>query len=111
MLRCLRGEATPSVLACQVDLTVQHVLLHCVFLTNARDNCFCVTLTSMPELFSKVASSLIIDFIKKLDCIIKFKCNITCQSKIVFQLLSYYKSFLTCLVCSTSTILGNNLSV
>jgi len=49
----------------EVDLTVEHVLLHCVSFTNARDNCFCVTMTSMSELFSKVASSSIIDFIKE----------------------------------------------
>jgi len=52
-------------LTCQVDLTVEHILLHCVYFTNARDNCFCVTLTSMSELFSKVASRSIIDFIKE----------------------------------------------
>jgi len=46
-------------------LTVEHVLLHCVSFTNARDNCFCVTLTSMSELFSKVASRSIIYFIKE----------------------------------------------
>jgi len=61
----LRGEAHPRCLACQVDLTVAHVLLHYVSFTNTRDNCFCVTLTSMSELFSKVASRSIIDFIKE----------------------------------------------
>jgi len=40
----LRGEASPRCLACQVDLTVEHVLRHCVSFTNARDNCFCVIL-------------------------------------------------------------------
>jgi len=34
----LRGETPPRCLACQVDLTVEHVLLHCVSFTNARDN-------------------------------------------------------------------------
>jgi len=56
---------SPRCLACQVDLTVEHVLLHRVSITNARDNFFCVTLTSMSELFSKGASRLIIDLIKK----------------------------------------------
>jgi len=51
--------------ACQVDLTVEHILLHCVSFTNARDNCFCLTLTSMSELFSKIASRSIINFIKE----------------------------------------------
>jgi len=50
----LRGETPPRCLAYQVDLTVEHVLLHCVSFINARDNCFCVTLTSMSELFLKV---------------------------------------------------------
>jgi len=59
----LRG-GFPWCLACQVDLTVEHVLLHCVSFTNARDNFFCVTLTSISELFSKVVSRSIIDFIK-----------------------------------------------
>jgi len=61
----LRGETHPRCLACQVDLTVEHVLLHCVSFTNARDNCFCLTLTSMSELFSKVASRSINNFIKE----------------------------------------------
>jgi len=60
----LREEAPSQCLACQVDLTVGHVLLHCVSFTNAHDNRFCVTLTSMSELFWKVASRSIIDFIK-----------------------------------------------
>jgi len=51
--------------ACQVDLTVGHVLLHCVSFQNARDNFVCVTLTSMSELFLKVALRSIIDFIKE----------------------------------------------
>jgi len=63
----LRWETPPRCLACQVDLTVEHVLLHCVSFTNARDNFFCVTLTSMSELFSKVASRLIIDLIKETE--------------------------------------------
>jgi len=59
----LRGET--QCLACQVDLTVEHILLHCVSFANAHDNCFCVTLTSMSELFSKLASRSLIDFIKE----------------------------------------------
>jgi len=68
----LRGETPHWCLACQVDLTVEHVLLHCVSFTNARDNFFCVTLTSMSELFSKVASRSIIDFIKETGFYRKF---------------------------------------
>jgi len=40
-------------------------LLHCVSFTNARDNLLCVTLISMSELFYKVASRSIIDFIEE----------------------------------------------
>jgi len=43
----LRGEAPPRCLACQVELTYEHILLNCVSLTNVRDdsstlclNCF-----------------------------------------------------------------------
>jgi len=61
----LRGETTPRCLACQVELTVEHILLHCVSFTNAHDHFFCVTLTSASELFSKVASRSIINFIKE----------------------------------------------
>jgi len=46
-------------------LTVEHVLLHCVSFTNARDNCFCITLTSMSEMFSNVVARSIINFIKE----------------------------------------------
>jgi len=60
-----RGEAPRQFLACQVDSTVELVLLHCVSFTKARGNCFWVTLTSMSELFSKVASRLIVNFIKE----------------------------------------------
>jgi len=52
----LLGETPARCLDCQVDLTVEHVLLLCVSITNSRDDFFCVTLTSMSELFSKVAS-------------------------------------------------------
>jgi len=48
-----------------VDLTVEDVLLHCVSFANARDNIFSVILTSMSELFWKVALRSIIDFIKE----------------------------------------------
>jgi len=61
----LRGETPPRCLACQVDLTVEHILLHCVSFTNARDDFFLCCLTSISELFSKVASRSIINFIKE----------------------------------------------
>jgi len=66
---------SPSVLGlnCRVDLSVEHVLLHCVSFTNAHDDFFCVTLTSMSELFSNVASRSIISF-KETEFIITFEC-------------------------------------
>jgi len=55
----LRGDS-PWCLACLFDWTVEH----CVYFTNAHDDFYCVTLTSVSELFSKVASRSIINFIK-----------------------------------------------
>jgi len=60
----LRWEMPPRCLVCQVELTVEHILLHCVSCTNARDDFFFVTLTFLSVL-SKVASRSIIDFIKE----------------------------------------------
>jgi len=60
----LRGE-TPRCLACEVDLTGEHVLLHCASFANAGDTFLYVTLTSMSKLFSKVASRSMIDLIKE----------------------------------------------
>jgi len=65
-----RGETLPRCSDCQVELTVVHILLHCVSFTNARDDFFHVTVTSS-ELFLKVASHSI-DFIKETGFIIKF---------------------------------------
>jgi len=61
----LRSETLPGCLACQVELTDEHILLHCVLFLNTRDDFFCVTLTSMFELFSAFASRSINDFIKE----------------------------------------------
>jgi len=70
----LRGETPPRCLVCQVELTVEHIiLLHSAFFINVREDFFCVTLTIMLELFSKVASCLIIDFSKILDFIVNYK--------------------------------------
>jgi len=96
---------------------------------NARVKYFCFTLTSMSEFCLKVASRSIINFnLKKLDFIVKFKYmvlpeyNLSVQHRVLitrllqtvfiksnfFILLLYYKSFLTYLICSNSTILGTN---
>jgi len=57
----------PIIVYCYISvvLTVEHVLLHCVSFTHAREIFFGVNLTSMSELFSKVASRSIIDFNKE----------------------------------------------
>jgi len=54
----LRRETLPWCLACQVELTVELILLHCVSFTNACDDFFWV-------IASKVASHSIISFIKE----------------------------------------------
>jgi len=60
----LQGETPHRCFACPVDLTVQHILLHCVSFANARDGFLCVTLT-LSELFLKVTSRSIINFFKE----------------------------------------------
>jgi len=62
--RGIRGRGTARCLAGQVELTVEHIVLHCVYLTNACEDYFCVTVTCKSELCMKVASHSIIDFIK-----------------------------------------------
>jgi len=61
----LREEIPQCYSACQVLLTVENILLHCVSFTNSRDDFLCVTVTFLSELFLKVASRSIIDFIKE----------------------------------------------
>ena len=61
----LRGENCPRCSACDVDLTVEHILLHCVSLAIARDHSFNMTVTTLPELCSKVLSRSIVEFIEK----------------------------------------------
>jgi len=59
---------TPSVLALSSRVD------SCAYFTNVHDHFFCVTVTSLTELFSKIASRLIIDFIKETGFYRKFKC-------------------------------------
>lgn len=61
----LRGETCPRCPACDVDLTVEHILLQCVSFAIARERSFHMTVTTLSELFSKVSSRSIIEFIKK----------------------------------------------
>jgi secreted Zn-dependent insulinase-like peptidase len=48
-----------------MELTVEHILLQCASFTKARDDFFSVTVTSLSELFSKVAPRSLIDYIKE----------------------------------------------
>ena len=61
----LRGETCPRCSACDIALTVEHILLHCVSFAIARDHSFKTTVTTLSDLFSKVSSRSIIEFIKK----------------------------------------------
>ena len=64
-VQCVHGETCPRCSACDVDLTVEHILLHCVLFAIARDPSFNMTVTTLSELFSKVPSRSIIELIKK----------------------------------------------
>jgi len=44
ILIILQGKTPPRCLACQYELTVEHILLHWVSITNARDDYFCISL-------------------------------------------------------------------
>jgi ribonuclease HI len=60
----LRGETPPQCDKCQVELTVEHILLGCSSLANVRAQYF--TVSSLSELFLKVFPCAIIDFIKEI---------------------------------------------
>jgi hypothetical protein len=51
----LRGETFPRCSACDVELTVEHILLHCVSFAISRGHYFNTTVTTLSELFSKVS--------------------------------------------------------
>ena len=61
----LREESCLRCSACDIELTVEHVLLHCVSFAIARAHSFNMTVTTLSELCSKVSSRSIIEFIKK----------------------------------------------
>ena len=61
----LRRENCPRRSACDVDLTVEHNLLHCASFATARDHSFSMTVTTLLELFSKVSYRSLIEFIEK----------------------------------------------
>jgi hypothetical protein len=62
----LRGKTTPRCSSCQVELKVEHIRLHCGCFIKALDDFFVVHVTTVAELFSKVSSRSIIDFIKEI---------------------------------------------
>lgn len=59
----LLGGDQPECDYCKCLLTVQHILIDCVALTNVRSKYF--TASSLRELFDNVAARSIIDFIKE----------------------------------------------
>jgi hypothetical protein len=63
--RLLRGGTCPRCQACGVDMTVEHILFHCVSFALARDHSVIMAVTTQSELFSKVPSRSIIEFIHK----------------------------------------------
>jgi kelch-like protein 2/3 len=60
----LRKEDPPECIACQLPLTVKHILLNCIDFNLIRQKYF--TCTTLAELFSDVPSRTIVDFIKEI---------------------------------------------
>ena len=60
----LKRDSPPQCSACQTQLTVEHVLLHCSTWNAIRANHF--TVTNLLDLFSKVTPRYIVDFIKEI---------------------------------------------
>ena len=60
----LKRDSPPQCDACQTQLTVEHVLLHCPTWNAIRANHF--TDTNLFDLFSNVTSRYIVDFIKEI---------------------------------------------
>ena len=61
----LRGDTRPGCAVCGADLTVEHILLHCVSFASDRECFYNKTVTTLSELFSNVSTRSIIEFIKK----------------------------------------------
>ena len=66
----LKGEPMPRCIPCHCPLSVKHILIDCVDFAVIRHKYFQVT--SMKELFDKVAPSRIISFIKEIGLFYKF---------------------------------------
>jgi len=66
----LKGEPPPECIACQSRLTVKHILLDCVDFQPTRDQYYSVR--TLKELFDKVDSEKIINYLKAIDLHNKF---------------------------------------
>ena len=58
----LRGEPIPECIPCAATLTVKHILIECMDLSDTRNNFYNVA--SLKELFEKVSYNTIIDYVK-----------------------------------------------
>ena len=58
----LRGEPVPECIPCAFTLTVKHILIECVDLSETRNEFYATN--TLKELFEKEPSSKIIDYVK-----------------------------------------------
>ena len=61
----LKGEPPPFCVACNENMTVEHILTKCVDLTDERKNFYNVN--TMNDLFAKVNSAKILSFLKEIN--------------------------------------------
>jgi ribonuclease HI len=61
----LKREKPPECIPCQLPLTVEHILLHCIDFNLVRQKYYSVT--TLTELFNSVEPKTIISFIKEID--------------------------------------------
>ena len=61
----LNREAAPECVPCFADLTVAHLILHCVDVAPIRDKYFKVT--TMKDLFDKVPVTTIFNFLREVN--------------------------------------------
>ena len=105
----LKRDNPPQCSACQTQLTVEHVLLHCPTWNAIRANHF--TVTNLLDLFNQVTPRCIIDFIKEIGFYHRIWSSIFTST--VFIVLPFlhtvFTQFLSCLIlCTTITILTNS---
>jgi len=83
---------SPRFLTFQVELIVEHILLHCVFY-KCSWLFFCVTVISLSTLFLKFASRSIIDYINETG----FYCNILVHVSIWISII-FTEVFTVCIL-------------